>query len=475
MAALWGAVTAREIFKAVKGIRISGSPHTVFDGFSTDSRTVRPGEIFCALKGERFDGHDFLSKALERGARGLLVEKAYRTSDQAVSGLTSSEPVVITVKDCLEALGWLAAWWRHKHRVSLVAITGSAGKTTSKEMTALILQRVGKTLKNEGNLNNLIGLPLTLLQLDGSFRKAVLEMGMNRPGEIARLTEIADPDVGVITNVARAHLEGVGDLDGVARAKVELVEKISREGKVVLNGDDALLMKTAALFRKEVLTFGLGGKNALRATRIQNLGRHGLSFRMDFEGNSWPVRLEVPGLHNVMNALASAAAALCLEVPGDVMVQGLRSFRGVKGRFQVSALSEKMVLVDDTYNANPSSLEAAVQSLHPLLEEGRRIFVALGEMFELGNATIEAHYDAGRMIAALGPYRFLAIGAHASEMINGAIEAGVAADRAGVAQTHDEIVKEFTRQLRAGDLVFVKGSRRMGMEKVVEGLKRLFP
>jgi len=190
------------------------------------------------------------------------------------------------------------------------------------------------------------------------------------------------------------------------------------------------------------------------------------------EGKSLPVRLEVPGLHNVRNALAAAAAALCLEVPGDAMVQGLRSFRSVKGRFQVLPLSEKILLVDDTYNANPSSLEAAVHSLNPLLEEGGRIFVALGEMFELGSATIEAHYDAGRMIAALVPYRFLAMGTHAFEMVKGAVEAGVPTERAGVAQTHDQIVTEFTRRLKAGDLVFVKGSRRMGMEKVVEGLKK---
>ena len=376
MPPVWGEITAGEIISPLNGDRVSGNSETVLSGISTDSRSIKPGELFWALKGEQYDGHDFALKAIEQGAAGIVVQKDWWNSEVATKRLSNSRiPVIITVNDTLKALGDLAAWWRQQHNVRVIAITGSSGKTTTKEMVADILEQESRTLKNQGNFNNLIGLPLTLLQLKVRHQNAVLEMGMNRPGEIGRLTEIADPDVGVITNVGMAHIEGLGDLQGVAKAKTELVEKISSKGEVVLNGDDELLLKTASGFGKQWITFGLGEKNDVRADGIRHLGVEGVSFDLLYRGDSRPVRLKAPGLQNVLNALAASAVSLCLETSFEHIVEGLADFAGLKGRFMVTSLPNGIILVDDTYNANPSSLTAALTSLGSLVNEERKIIV----------------------------------------------------------------------------------------------------
>jgi UDP-N-acetylmuramoyl-tripeptide--D-alanyl-D-alanine ligase len=403
----------------------------------------------------------------------VVQEESWKPEDEKNKSLTSHFPdtVIISVTDTLQALGDLARWWRKQHDVQLVAITGSAGKTTTKEMTASVLELSQETLKNQGNFNNLIGLPLTLLKLNKRYQRAVLEMGMNQPGEIARLTEIADPDVGMITNVGMVHLEGLGDLDGVARAKVELVEKLSSRGKVILNGDDERLVKKASIFRKEALLFGLGENNHVRARRIKNLGKEGVSFDLQYQGASWPVRIRVPGVQNVLNSLAAAALCFTLNEPPENIIEGLARFKGIKGRFAVTVLPEGVTIVDDTYNSSPLSLNAALESLETLTNRGSRIIVALGEMLELGDATIRAHQDAGQRVAELGTYHFLAIGDHAHDMTRGAVKAGMDKKHAEVVRTHTDMVKRIRAEMREGDLVFLKASRRMTLEKVVEGLK----
>ena len=468
----WGQITTGEILSPTKGKRISGNAGTVLSGISTDSRNINPGELFLALKGERFDGHDFALKAIDNGAAGIVIQKDWWNSEVAAKLLSiSGSPLIIAVNDALKALGDLAAWWRQQHNVRVVAITGSSGKTTTKEMVANILEQENLTLKNQGNFNNLIGLPLTLLQLEERHRNAVLEMGMNHPGEIGRLTKIADPDVGVITNVGMAHIEGLGDLQGVANAKAELVEKISSKSEVVLNGDDKLLLKTASGLKKEWKTFGLGEKNDVRADRIRNLGIEGISFDLSYRGVYRPVRLKVPGFQNILNALAAAAVSLCLDTPFRHIVEGLGDFGGLKGRFMVISLPNGITLVDDTYNANPSSLKAALSSIGSLVDEGRKIIVCLGEMMELGDATVPEHRQAGRSVAELGTYYFLAMGEHAHEMINGALDSGMPSNRAQVVSSHNEMVNKIKGEMHEGDLVFIKGSRKMALEKVAEGLE----
>jgi UDP-N-acetylmuramoyl-tripeptide--D-alanyl-D-alanine ligase len=466
MTARWGAISAKEIISTVRGELISGSERMAFTGLSSDSRAVKEGELFWALRGERFDGHDFLKDAANKGAKGIVIERG-----RPCHIPTGEHLVAIAVSDTLRALGDFASWWRHQHRARVVAITGSAGKTTTKEMAASIFSLSGMTMKNKGNFNNLIGLPLSLFLLDTVHRTAVLEMGMNRPGEIARLTEIADPDVGLITNVARAHLEGVGSVQGVAKAKLELLEKMSSESRPILNGDDELLMRTAAPLRRKIMTFGLGPKNDVQPQDVKNLGREGFSFEIRYEGRAVPVRLRIPGVHNIRNALAASAIAFASNEPTDRIAQGLNSFEGIDGRFMLSPLPDGCTLVDDTYNANPHSLKAAMDSLRALVGEGGRILVGLGEMLELGNETAAAHLEAGERVAEVGAYCFVALGEHAQLMIEGALNKGFPRERAAIAKDHQDMAGKIKGMMRKGDLVFLKGSRRVGLEKVVDLLK----
>ncbi len=448
---------------------IYGDPQTRFSGFNSDSRTVGQGEVFWAIKGDRFDGHDFVSRAAMQGASGVVVQKEFQTPLDKLPNT-----VVITVRDTLRALGDLAARWRRQHRAKVAAITGSSGKTTTKEMTAAILQMGNRTLKNPGNYNNLIGLPVTLLKLEKEHRRTVLEMGMNHKGEIARLTEIADPDAAVILNIGMAHLEGLGDMDGVAEAKTEMIGHSSSDAKIILNGDDEILMKHAARFGRPYVKFGLEDGNDVQAIRIRQHGSEGIGFDLAFEDNAWPVHLRVSGIHNIKNALAAAAIALCFEEPPDHIVKGLGSFEGVKGRFQNIPLEEEVLLIDDTYNANPSALRAALHSAVPLVPKDGRLLVGLGDMLELGEAAILAHREAGRRVARSGASWFFIMGSHAKTMQEGAMAAGMPSSRVVISKTHDELTATIIQKLKPKDMIFLKGSRKMQFEKVSEGLQMHF-
>jgi UDP-N-acetylmuramoyl-tripeptide--D-alanyl-D-alanine ligase len=465
MTAKWGEITAAEVVASVGGDLLRGSREKSFKSLSTDTRNMAEDSLFWALKGERFDGHDFVSQAVEKGAAGAVVRRGFEPAMPPARDI-----VVIAVPDTLTALGDMSSWWRHQYPNTVVGITGSAGKTTTKEMAAAILGRKRPILKNQGNLNNLIGLPLTLLLLEQGHRYVVLEMGMNRPGEIARLTDIADPDVGLITNIARAHLEGVGSLEGVARAKVELLERMSPEAVAILNGDDPVLMKAASAFQRRVITFGRDPQNDVRAEQVRSLGREGITFHIRDDNGSFPVRLKVMGFQNVFNALAAAAIALCLGISVDDVAEGLKTFTGMRGRFMITSLPGGIILVDDTYNSNPFSLKAAMDSMKALAGRGR-VIVGLGEMFELGAETVKGHLEAGAMVAELKAHYFVALGEHAGIMIRGAVEKGFPEERAVVARDLREMEERIREATNQGDFIFLKGSRRAGLDKVVERLK----
>ena len=469
MVAQWGKITARDITAAVEGRIIYGDPGTPLTGFNSDSRTVQPGELFWALKGDRFDGHDYVLNAVGQGAAGVVVRKGFQVSPENPSPI-----VVIAADDTLRALGDLANWWRRQHTAGVVAITGSAGKTTTKEMTAAILHRGNRTLKNQGNHNNLIGLPITLLKLEASHRWAVLEMGMNRRGEIARLTEIANPDAAVILNVGMAHLEGLGSIDGVAEAKTEIIAQSSPETRIILNGDDKVLMKHAARFDRKFVTFGLAEGNHIRAIHMEPFGHQGMYFDLTCEGNTWPIQLNVPGVHNVKNALAAAAVGLCIEEPSEHIVKGLAAFEGVKGRFQSIPLNGDIFLIDDSYNANPSALKAALHSAASMVPKEGRFIVALGDMLELGETAVSAHREAGGRVAESKASWFFAMGAHAEDTRKGAVLAGMPSNHIVIAKTHDELTAGIIEKTEPGDVILLKGSRKMQFEKVCEGLKRHF-
>ena len=460
-------MTAGKILSPIKGELLRGSRDVSFSGVSTDSRTVEKGQLFFALRGETFDGHDFVQEAVKKGAVAVVVNQ-----DWTIDLPAHTRASIIRVPDTLKALGDLAGRWRRRFDARVAAITGSGGKTTTKEMLYAILSLEGLTLKNEGNFNNLIGLPLSLFLLDKSHRYAVLEMGMNRPGEIGRLTEIADPDIGLITNVGHAHIEGVGSIEGVAKAKVELLDKMAPRALAILNGDDRILMQAAAAFRKKPITFGQGLENTVRAEKIRNLGREGFSFDIHHKGKPFSVKLRVPGFHNVSDALAAAAIALSLNLSRDQIQEGLSRFEGIKGRFKVVPLPDGSILIDDTYNSNPSSLRLALKSIKALAPQGRRVIVGLGEMLELGDETETGHVEAGEMVADTGADWFVALGEHASKMIRGAVDKGFPRRRAIRAKDYKEMGSKILEIMKPGDLVFLKASRRMGLERVAERLKK---
>ncbi len=462
----WGKITTKDILEAVNGILVAGSIETVFPGYSTDSRDIRKKDLFWALIGEWFDGHDFIQKAIEKGASGIVAHK-----DRLPEINHANDASVIIVKDSLQAFGDLAAWWRRQHNTQVVSITGSDGKTTTKEMITEILKMGSPVLATEGNFNNLIGLPMTLLKLEEQHKIAVLEMGMNRAGEIRRLTEISDPDVGVITNVGFAHLEGLGDIKGVAAAKTELVEKISSKGQVLINGDDKLLTETATRYGKNTVTFGFGQNNDIRGTDFKNLGQNGCCFDIPYHDKKVSLRINVPGIQNASNALAAAAVSICLGTPSDHIVDGLKHFKGVKGRFSMISLAKDILLVDDTYNANPSSLKAALETIIGIKKGAGRIIAGLGDMMELGSAVEEAHFDAGRMVARADAHLFLAIGDHAPNMVSGALDGGMASTQVKQVTTHEEMVRIICAEMKKGDLIFIKGSRKAGLDKVVNRIK----
>ena len=484
MSAEWNHITAREIARATEATLVNGEDSAVFSGLSTDSRSIQNGYLFVALIGDRFDGHDFVADTLGKGASGAIVTRTFfetakadfcrsiRNGELPAGERKSSDPAIFVVDNTLKALGDLAAWWRRQHHAKIVGITGSSGKTTVKEMTASVLETGNRILKTRGNFNNLIGLPLTLLGLEEQHQKVVLEMGMNRPGEISRLTEIADPDVGVILNVGMAHMEGLLSLERIADAKAEMMDGIRAEALMVLNGDDELLMKRADAIPRKNMTFGFGARNDVRPSRIESEGLKGTRFYVEYGPNSWPVKLKVPGFHNVMNALAAFAVGIALGEQPEKISEGLSRYEGMKGRFGIIQLQRNMVLVDDTYNANPSSLKAALETVGTSGKEGGRLIVGLGDMLELGDVAVGAHRNAGELVARVGAAWFFALGGHARDMEQGAIAAGMPPGQVKVVQNYRQMAESILEEMKERDVVFLKGSRRMGLERVSEEIEK---
>jgi UDP-N-acetylmuramoyl-tripeptide--D-alanyl-D-alanine ligase len=470
MAVRWGEISIGKIVTAIGGSRVSGPPDRITQGLCTDSRSMVPGHLFLALKGERYDGHDFLGEAVRAGAGGLIVE-AGRPFKEATAG---RDIAVITVSSTLKALGDLAAWWRKQWGGTVIAVTGSNGKSTTKEMAAAIVSLKGRTLKSPGNFNNLIGLPLSILALEPDHELAVLEMGMNAAGEIALLTRIAGPDIGVITNVAAAHLEGLGDLEGVAAAKGELLQGMSTQSTAILNGDNEPTRGLASTFKGRTVTFGLGTANSVRAEDIRMTGNFTQSFTIRIEDEQIPVSIPLPGVHNVLNALAAAAIAWRLSLPDELIARGLASFPPLRGRFQILELQGGIHVIDDTYNSNPSSLDAALRTIEALRQKGQGLVVGLGEMLELGADTHQYHLDAGKRIGALGARFLVVLGEHGPQVIEGARKGGMVAAQTVHVSDHTAMVEAIKANLRQGDIVFLKGSRRMGMDMVVGKLKEHF-
>lgn len=435
----------------------NGIPSCSLTGISTDSRNLKSGELFVPLRGARFDGHDYLIQAVRNGAVACL-------SEEVVAGL--SVPV-IRVADTLRALGDLAAANRLNLHGPLVGITGSAGKTTTKEMLAVILEQQGPGLKTAGNFNNLIGLPLTLLQLQAEHCWAVIEMGTSCLGEIERLTEIAAPNIGIITNVGAAHLETLPGLDGVARAKGELFAGL-QGGIAIINLDDERVARLPVANGVRKIGYGLHENAEVRATDIQ-AGADSVEFKLILADDSKQVRLQTPGRHNVHNALAAAAAAQALGVPMEKIVSGLLNFRPISGRMNLFPMPGGGVLLDDSYNANPMSAVAALNILR--LQEGRgRKIAVLGDMLELGEQASQMHREIGAL-AAENADLLLAVGSFAADICNGAEEAGMSREQLIESPACEQAIEQILKLQRSGDCILVKGSRGVQLDKLAAALQ----
>lgn len=452
--------TLAEIATACGGELLQGAPDQVVTSVTTDTRKLRAGDLFVALKGENFDGHDFAAAACEQGAAAVLVARDVPVSCPR-----------IVVKNTLLAYGRLGALARQGSEARFVAVTGSAGKTTTKDMIGSIVGLYATSLVAEGNENNEIGVPALLLRLTPEHRFCVLELAMRGPGEIAYLAQICQPHIGVITNIGEAHMGRLGSREAIAKAKAELLGELPTDGVAVLNADDFFFGLLSQMAPCPVVSFGFGERPAEVVFHVwaEDVRAHGVQparFTLRHEHRSVGVKLQVPGRHNVANALAAAAAALAAGVPLDAVRAGLEAFEGAKMRSQVLQAPGGFTVINDAYNASPTSTPEALKVLAQC--EGRKVFV-FGDMLELGPASAEAHRRIGRLCAEAGVDWLLTIGKDAGLAAEEAEALGLQTNALGSAEEALALLKG---ALEAGDTVLVKGSRAMKLEDVVEGLVR---
>ena len=434
-------------------VHVEGAHGIEVGGVSTDSRTVSPGDLFFAIRGERFDGHRFVGDAFAKGACAAVVSEG---------GRGRAAGPLLFVEDTVDALLRMSGWYRERYDVPVVAITGSNGKTTTKDMTAAILSSRFRTASTKGNYNNHIGVPLTLFDLSSDVEAAVVEIGMNHIGEIARLSEAAKPSIGVITNVAEAHMETMHDLETVARAKGELLEALPPDGTAVLNWDDERVRALSARGPSRVIGFGTSPDADVRAVGVEVTER-GVSFELVGGGR---VELPVPGRHNVMNALAAIAVGRSMGIPDGDAAAALAAFRPSPLRMSIVRVGP-LTVINDAYNCNPGSLAAALTVLAETAGAGVSA-AALGDMLELGETSERAHRDAGAFAAELGIDWLFLFGAEVRALRDGAVAAGMPPSRAIVFEDKTTLVGTIRKELNDSAVLLVKGSREMRMEEVVE-------
>ena len=439
------------------------------EGYSIDSRSLAPGQLFFALRGPRFDGHQFVGQALVRGAAGAVVEEAFFSSAPA-----EWRPLLIAVADTRGALQTLACavrrWWGKR----VVAVTGSTGKSTTKEMIAAILGRRFRVLRSPGNLNNDFGLPLALLALEPEHEVAVMEFAMSAAGEIARLARLAEPQVGVVTNVAPAHLQFFDSVEAIARAKRELIDYLATTGAsavAVLNADDERVRRFAEGFPGRVVTFGFSPRADVRATGMKWDAARQSAVRYTLYGAEHELTLPLPGRHNVQNALAAIAAASLFAVPPEEAAQALGEFQNLRQRSEIVALPGEVTVINDCYNSNPLAMERMIETLAVWPGARRRLVVA-GEMLELGPTSPDLHRCVGRQCAESGIDWVMGVQGNEQFLVEGAVEAGIPPARARFFPDAPSAGEFCLTVTRPGDVILVKGSRAVHLEAVVERLRK---
>lgn len=460
--------TTDDILVATAGEWICGNRNVQFSGIAIDSRSISLSEFFVAIRGEFHDGHRFCADVVQSGVKGILID-IHSIGSLPIAEWRQKGITCIGVKNTTRALGDLAAYHRRRFSVSVVAITGSNGKTTTRSMTSDILCRRFKVLSTAGNFNNHIGLPLTLLNLEREHEWAVLELGMNHSGEIDRLSEICQPNIGVITTIGTAHLENFISTDGILQAKAEIFTHLHTEGQALLNMDDPKLLELSRRLSVPVIFFGLNPGARVRARQVETRSS-GTSFYLDLPEETVEVRLPAAGDFMATNALAAATVGFALGLSGDEIKAALEKFKPVKGRMNVIETARRIHLVDDTYNANPVSMAAAIQTLQKI-KDGHRGILVIGDMLELGKESPELHRKVGEIAATAGMAALYATGRFASAVAQGAADQGMDSRQIFIGD-HQAICGHLKDSLRKGDWVLIKGSRAMGMENIVHDITR---
>jgi len=455
-------ITLKEVLDFTRGEFSSTITEMTFPRIGTDSRTTRPGDLFLALRGENHDGHLYVDDALRQGATAVVVEEV-----PSKETIRQFQPKVVQVADSLKALGDLAAGWRRKFTVPVGVLTGSNGKTTTKEMTVAILRLGFSCLWSPGNFNNRIGLPLTLLTLTSEHERVILEMGMNEPGEIGALTRISGPDAGAILNIGPAHLERFSSIEDIAAAKGEMLAELPEGAVFVYNQEDFRLCSFAQQWQGRKKSFGATAGCDIRLLEILEDGVR-QKIRMSVDGQEISTELHLPGRHNVFNALAAAALAWAMDVTIDAIAEGLARFRPVSGRF-VLHRHQNFTLVDDCYNANPGSMHSALETLERISGDADRILV-LGDMLELGTFSRQAHLELGRRAAHISPRLICITGDFCLWVKQAAEEEGYPAEQILIFDDAQMLADKIISLIRGGEWVLVKGSRGMALERVVTAL-----
>jgi UDP-N-acetylmuramoyl-tripeptide--D-alanyl-D-alanine ligase len=461
-------LTAEWVAAAMSGTMVSAGSTAEFSGVSVDTRTLRAGELYVGIRGDRFDGAEFAVAAIGAGAAGVVIPRGRSAA------IRDAHVAVIEVDETTEALQSLAHATRKASGAKVVAITGSAGKTTTKEVTAEFLGTAYRVIRNRGNLNNHIGLPLSLMGLTARPDVAVVELGMNHAGEISTLVHIAEPDVRVWTNVGEAHLGFFESMDAIADAKAEILEGATADAVLVANADDERVVSRAKTFAGRVTTFGVERAADVRAVDVVDRGVAGTRALVTTPKGSFSLSTPLVGRGNLANILAATAVGIHFDIPLSTMADQAASLKPAHHRGDVLSLARGVVVVDDSYNANPTATRRAIDVLRTSETAGRRIAV-IGEMLELGDRAAALHEDVGRAAVAAGLDELVTVGGDSAQaMADAAIGAGMSRAHVRYFTTSDEAADAFDSFVRDGDLVLVKGSRGIRTDVVVERLKAEF-
>ncbi len=457
---------AADILAATNADLICGNTDTRFNSIGIDSRTLPSGALFWALAGPNHDGHRFIDSLVKNGLRCVVIDRA-QASHLPLENWRRAEVTCIGVTHPIDALGALAHWHRRRMPAKLIGLTGSCGKTTTKELVAAVLAQKFSTLATPGNLNNQIGLPLTLFQLRPAHHMAVVELGMNHAGEINQLASICRPDMGLITNIGSAHIGNLGSRHAIVQAKGELLARLTRHHHAILNANDAGCLSLASKCPAPITWFGNAPRSAIQARDIVS-GPTGNRFKLQMGGQSATITLALPGQFMVANALAAAAVGHVMGLTIDAIAAGLQSARPISGRMRSIHLKTDAHLIDDAYNANPESMQAALTGLAQMGDPQSTIAV-LGDMRELGNEADVMHRQIGAFVAAQRIDRLYVTGTYGEQIASGARQAGMTASKIVYADK-SSIGRQLIERMRPGQWILVKGSRAMAMETIVQAL-----